>query len=603
MYRITIEAFVLLGICLVSWSYGQPAPSKAPEITPQDPRKRALLIGINDYAEITDLQYACRDIQALRDRLLAVGFREEDVILLHDRAKRSLHKPFKASVEHHLDETLKSVGRDDLIFFAFSGHGVDLEGTSYLCPIEARLKDPQQTLVSLEHIYQRLDSSRAAQKVLLIDACRNDPRPGGERSLETPTDTLTRFARSLEHPPEGILVLSSCRPGEVSVEDDKIGHGVFMHFIIEGLQGEADRHGGNGNDLVSLFELYRYANLRTRTYVARTRDQMQTPVLRGEVTGDYELGRVSTRELEVEAAWSEVRDKPDLFVETSPILQWYLQMYKRMIERSSPRSQSQQRLPADVRQRMEQMYQRQMEMIERQVRRPEAIVLSNPSIVTTNGSEALLAIQRAYAFGIRGDWEGAIAAATEAIRLEPDNPFAYLMRGMAYVGQAGSLQRAQSMMGQGADPQTIVRMLEMAERNPTIAQQVNAVLSELGRAAPEIVRDLEAAKKDPGMLKRAVQTALAKLDSMAPLASALEDFHKIDIGVLVLLEDKAQLKSGNKVVGSVSGYVNYCEAKEAKGDWVRVEDVPGVNAPEAWAYKDQISQVFSYFELFQMVIR
>lgn len=600
MRGLSIIVLTLAGLVFVPLSRGQPVPSKDSEV--KGPQKWALLIGINDYAEINDLKYPCQDVQALRDRLLAMGFRKENVILLHDREKRSAYQPFKASIEHHLDEMLKTVGRNDLVMFVFSGHGVDLNGTSYLCSIEAQMTAPEKTMVSLEQIYRRLDSCRAARKLLLIDACRNDPRPGGEKTAKTSTATLTRFTRSLERPPQGILVLSSCKPGQVSVEDDKIGHGVFMHFIVEGLRGEADRNGGNGNNSVSLFELFRYAGVRTRTYVARTRDQIQTPVLRGKITGDYELADVSTRALEVEAVWSDIRKKPDMYAETNQILRWYARMYKRMMG-GNRRSKTMRNLPANLRQQFEQMYKRQEEMIDRQVRQPEAIVLSNPSLITTNSPETLLAIQRAYAFGIRGDWDGAIAAGTEAILLEPDNPFAYLMRGMAYVGRAKDLMAANSLMGGTQDPETIARYLRMAESNPAIGRQVGAVLSELKKVHPGIAHDLEAAKDNPEKLKQVVQKALAKLDALTPLAMALKDYRKIDLGTMIFLKDKAQLQSGSEVVGSVSGYVNYCDAVEVNGEWVRVEGVPGVDAAEAWVHKDQITMVFSYYDQFQIQVR
>lgn len=135
-------------------------------------------------------------------------------------------------------------------------------------------------------MYRRLADSSARQKVLLADACRDAPRPGSERAVSKSTDTVEGFAGSLSRPPEGILVLTSCKPGQMSIEDDKLGHSVFMHFILKGFRGEADRDGGNGNARVSLFELYRYADLKTRTHVARTWDLVQTPLLRGRVAGD-----------------------------------------------------------------------------------------------------------------------------------------------------------------------------------------------------------------------------------------------------------------------------------------------------------------------------
>ncbi len=75
----------------------------------------------------------------------------------------------------------------------FSGHGVHIGGHSYLCPTDAKLDDPQGTMVALDKVYEQLDASKATLKLLVIDACRNDPRLGNERSLD-PNESLRGLA-------------------------------------------------------------------------------------------------------------------------------------------------------------------------------------------------------------------------------------------------------------------------------------------------------------------------------------------------------------------------------------------------------------------------
>ena len=69
-------------------------------------------------------------------------------------------------------------------------------------------------------------------------------------------------------------------------------YGVFMHFLSEGLAGLADRAAGNNDGRVSLLELYKYAGTKTKAYVAQTFSEVQTPMLKGEVSGDFEIGLV-----------------------------------------------------------------------------------------------------------------------------------------------------------------------------------------------------------------------------------------------------------------------------------------------------------------------
>jgi len=251
------------------------------------PQRYALLVGVNDYTNIKDLQFCGADIQALRDQLIASGFPEEHVYHLHSQAKEARYQPFKANIERQLEIVLGNANKEDIVVVAFSGHGVHTEGESYLCSSEAKLDEPQGTMVSLNTVYARLKRSKAKFKLLLVDACRKDPTPEGQKSALS-LDSNKELGIDIQEPPTGILSLTSCAEGQISMEDKKLGHGVFMHFLLEGLAGEADREeNGNKDGQVSLLELYEFANLKTKTYVARRFNDFQTPKLTGEFTSTF----------------------------------------------------------------------------------------------------------------------------------------------------------------------------------------------------------------------------------------------------------------------------------------------------------------------------
>ena len=60
------------------------------------------------------------------------------------------------------------------------------------------------------------------------------------------------------------------------------GHGVFFHFVIEGLKGEAD---SDRNGKISLFELVEYTQDKVPDFVSHRRGQRQMPVLLGRAGG------------------------------------------------------------------------------------------------------------------------------------------------------------------------------------------------------------------------------------------------------------------------------------------------------------------------------
>lgn len=261
---------------------------------PSERGRWAVLVGVDQYVQAESLKFCGADQRSLRDRLVASGFPAEQVILLHDKAQDRKYQPYKGNIEKQLDLMLNLVEEEDVVVVALSGHGVHLDGKSYFCPTDADLDDPQ-TLVSLDALYKKFENSVAALKVLFVDACRNDPRLPGRRAGRklSPREEAREFTKSLERPPHGVVLLNSCTAGEVSYEDQEIGHGVFMHYVLEGLQGEAD---ADGNGRVSIEELSRFANAKTKSFVLRKFNDVQRPFLKGDVTVDvldFELARAS----------------------------------------------------------------------------------------------------------------------------------------------------------------------------------------------------------------------------------------------------------------------------------------------------------------------
>ena len=309
MFSQRISVTISLACCLLWTVCGFAQTSSGPRsllVERTGNQKWALLIGVNDYSYVTDLKFCGNDIVALQKQLLAVGFPKDHVTLMHEGAQERRYQPYKSNIEYELelllgqlDETGTSLKKrglaepGDLVIIAFSGHGTHPTGEnkSYFCPIDAKV-DRHSSMVALEKIYKLLELSPAGVKLLMVDACRNDPRPGGQKAMKATTETKG-FAKTLENPPKGILVLSSCAPGQVSWEDEQIQHGVFMKYVLEGLGGAADEAIGDRNQKVSLLELYRYTSDKTKTYVARTRGQLQTPALKGDITGDFEFGTLT----------------------------------------------------------------------------------------------------------------------------------------------------------------------------------------------------------------------------------------------------------------------------------------------------------------------
>ncbi len=67
----------------------------------------------------------------------------------------------------------------------------------------------------------------------------------------------------------------SSKSNETSLESSGLRQGVFSHFLIRGLKGEADR---DGDRVVTMRELYQYVRERTSEYTGG----LQSPLLQGD---------------------------------------------------------------------------------------------------------------------------------------------------------------------------------------------------------------------------------------------------------------------------------------------------------------------------------
>ncbi len=260
--------------------------------------KWAVLVGVDDYAYAKDLQFCGADMRSLKTELLASGFEERQVILLDDEAKDKRLQPYRSNIEKQIELVCANAEKGDFVLLAFSGHGVLLEKTSFLCPTDAKLDDAK-TLISLDWVYQQLQRSQADLRLVLVDACRNVPAElSGKRSFSATElkDSTRAFVKDAERLPEGVLLLNSCSEGEFAQEDKEFGHGVFMHFLLEGLRGKAD---GDGDKSVTLNELFRFTSKETKLYVSTKFADSQRPKLKGNLTVevlDYQVATIGSRE-------------------------------------------------------------------------------------------------------------------------------------------------------------------------------------------------------------------------------------------------------------------------------------------------------------------
>ncbi|KIZ40318.1 MULTISPECIES: caspase family protein [Rhodopseudomonas] len=132
----------------------------------------ALVIGQSAYRAVTALPNPANDAKAIGQMLGDAGFEVTSASDLSQIELRQQVSDFAAKVA--------AKGPDTIALMFYAGHGLQIDGENYLVPIDV---DPQREAdiplqaVRLNDILNTLTSVPSKTRIILLDACRNNPFP------------------------------------------------------------------------------------------------------------------------------------------------------------------------------------------------------------------------------------------------------------------------------------------------------------------------------------------------------------------------------------------------------------------------------------------
>lgn len=170
----------------------------------------ALVIGNSAYAHTTSLANPRNDAEALAARLRALGFVTIEGYDLGIAGMRQKTQEFaRASRDADIS----------LVFYA--GHGIQVDGTNYLIPVDARMED--ELAIDFEafpiDLLTRQMSFSDGANLIILDACRDNPFDTLSRSLGGATRSIsTRGLGEMDVTDTGIGtgIVFATAPGEVA---------------------------------------------------------------------------------------------------------------------------------------------------------------------------------------------------------------------------------------------------------------------------------------------------------------------------------------------------------------------------------------------------
>jgi hypothetical protein len=213
--------------------------------------KHALVIANTEYTDpgLAQLSTPGRDAddfaRVLRDARLCAF---DNVTVLLDQ--------ISSSAIEAIDGFFDDRKPDDLLVLYFSGHGIrDEFGSLYLAfgnTVRSRLRS---TAIKSDYVREAMDQSRSKRQVIILDCCNSGAFPQGSKAELGSTMGMVQSLQGY-----GRFVLTASDATQFAWEGDQLigqtENSLFTHFLVRGLEGDADL---DGDGTISVDELYDYA--------------------------------------------------------------------------------------------------------------------------------------------------------------------------------------------------------------------------------------------------------------------------------------------------------------------------------------------------------
>jgi hypothetical protein len=253
----------------------------------------AFLVGCSKYkkTEFRELPYTGNDVLGFRDALLATGIAQDHIVVLHDATKNpNRYLPNKANILNELDLTLDGLRDEDTVVVALSGHGVQFKGdpVSYFVPVDGKVDD-KSTLIALDGpkgLYAQLKACKAKKKLLIVNACRNDPAV----NVDFAGKKVELVDEDRDEVPEGVAALYSCQAGQKSYYDPERKLALFFDHVIRAWKGEYAKNGQ-----VTLEGFFEAVVVKTRVDANKTLGVKQTPLVVRDYKGEWVIAKAAKK--------------------------------------------------------------------------------------------------------------------------------------------------------------------------------------------------------------------------------------------------------------------------------------------------------------------
>jgi hypothetical protein len=189
-------------------------------------RRVALVVGNSAYQNAPLLPNPARDARAIADQFEKAGY---DVV---NTANLGI-VDFKRAIRKFED----SVANADIAVIYYAGHGIEIHGTNYLVPVDAKLasdRDADDEAVTLERLVEAADGAKSL-KLIILDACRDNPFVRTMKVLRTAALRDIRSGLTAVRPTSGDTLIAYAAEAGSTAEDGDGDHSPFAAAVVNSL--------------------------------------------------------------------------------------------------------------------------------------------------------------------------------------------------------------------------------------------------------------------------------------------------------------------------------------------------------------------------------
>lgn len=210
----------------------------------------AVIVGVSSYAHMPALKYTDDDAYQIYAFLKS----PEGGALPNNQIKLLIDEnATRENILSGMNEILLKADENDVVLMYYSGHGLP----GLFLPIDF---DGYRNGLQHKEVMEVFKNSKAKHKLCIADACHSGSLLASKSPFQ---QQLDEFYSAYDNTGGGTAFIMSSKSEEVSLETSGLRQGIFSHYLIRGLNGEAD---DNDNKIVTVSELFNFVSAGVKEY-------------------------------------------------------------------------------------------------------------------------------------------------------------------------------------------------------------------------------------------------------------------------------------------------------------------------------------------------